>query len=194
MKKPQNIDNKILLKSANDFFCTLCNQVGENPTREGLRKTSERIAIAYANMLEGYHKSPLEALGSIFEDGACDEMIVLKKLPFYSMCEHHLLPFFGHISLGYIPQSRLVGISGLARLVEVFTKRLQIQEALTAQIANSLFNELKPKGVMVVCEARHLCLEMRSSSNQSSIVTSALRGIFKRDSKTRAEFMRLIAN
>jgi len=189
-----NIESKSLHKHTNAFFNALCKKVGENPMRDGLLKTSERIATAYTNMLDGYTKSPLEALGSVFEDVACDEMIVLKRLPFYSICEHHLLPFFGHISLGYVPESRLVGISGLARLIDVFAKRLQIQESLTAQIADALFNEIKPKGVMVVCEARHLCLEMRNNSNQSSIVTSALRGIFKRDSKTRGEFMRLIAN
>ena len=121
-------------------------------------------------------------------------MIVLKKLPFYSMCEHHLLPFFGFISIGYIPDSKLVGISGLARLAEVFTHRLQIQEQLTAQIANALMSELSPKGVMVVCEARHLCLEMRGKQRQSHIITSALRGLFKKDSKTRAEFMQLLNN
>ncbi len=137
-------------------------------------------------------QSPKEALGSVFEDGVCDEMIMLKKLPFYSMCEHHLLPFFGFISIGYIPDSKLVGISGLARLAEVFTHRLQIQEQLTAQIANALMSELSPKGVMVVCEARHLCLEMRGKQRQSHIITSALRGLFKKDSKTRAEFMQLL--
>ncbi len=123
--------------------------------------TPKRIAKSFTEMLDGYAQSPKEALGSVFEDGVCDEMIMLKKLPFYSMCEHHLLPFFGFISIGYIPDSKLVGISGLARLAEVFTHRLQIQEQLTAQIANALMSELSPKGVIVVCEARHLCLEMR---------------------------------
>lgn len=190
----KNTESSILQSTAHAFFNALCAKVGETPTREGLLNTSNRISTSYADILSGYQKTPKEVLGNVFEDGVCDEMIVLKKLPFYSMCEHHLLPFFGHISLGYIPDSRLVGISGLARLVEVFTKRLQIQETLTSQIADSICDELKPQGVMVVCEARHLCLEMRGQGTQSSIITSALRGNFKRDSKTRSEFMRLITD
>lgn len=174
------------------FFDTLCSHIGENPTREGLVHTPKRLTQSLADMLNGYDKSPKDALGEVFEDGVCDEMIVLKKLSFYSMCEHHLLPFFGTLSIGYIPQNKLVGISGLARLAEVFTHRLQIQERLTAEIADSLTQELQPKGAMVVCEARHLCLEMRGKQQQSYIITSALRGLFKKDSKTRSEFMQLI--
>ncbi|WP_300449002.1 GTP cyclohydrolase I FolE [uncultured Helicobacter sp.] len=174
------------------FFGTLCSHIGENPARKGLVHTPKRLAQSLTDILNGYGKSPKDALGEVFEDGVCDEMIVLKKLSFYSMCEHHLLPFFGTLSIGYIPQNKLVGISGLARLAEVFTHRLQIQERLTAEIADSLTQELQPKGVMVVCEARHLCLEMRGKQQQSHIITSALRGLFKKDSKTRAEFMQLI--
>lgn len=181
-----------LEQNAQSFFESLCQSVGENPMREGLLRTPQRISHAFSDMLSGYGKSPKEALGSIFEDGVCDEMIVLKKLHFYSMCEHHLLPFFGHISIGYIPDKKLVGISALARLVEIYTHRLQIQECLTAQIADALIAELKPKGAMIVCEARHLCLEMRGKERESFIITSALRGLFKKDSRTRAEFMQLI--
>lgn len=190
--KEQDKRCKSFQKDTQRFFESLCAHVGEDALREGLAQTSERIAGSLTDMLSGYAKSPKEALGSVFEDGVCDEMIVLKKLPFYSMCEHHLLPFFGTLSIGYIPDTKLVGISGLARLAEVFTHRLQIQEQLTAQIANALMNELSPKGVMVVCEARHLCLEMRGKQRQSHIITSALRGLFKRDSKTRVEFMQLL--
>lgn len=181
-----------LNKHSKAFFEALCKHIGENTAREGLQATPTRIAQGFSDMLDGYSKSPSDALGSVFEDGVCDEMIVLKKLPFYSLCEHHLLPFFGTISIGYIPATSFAGISALARLAEIFTHRLQIQERLTAEIANALETELKPKGVMVVCEARHLCLEMRGKQRQSHIITSALRGIFKKDSKTRAEFMQLI--
>ncbi|MCH5314250.1 MAG: GTP cyclohydrolase I FolE [Helicobacter sp.] len=176
------------------FFQSLCAHIGENPTREGLAHTSTRLAQSLLSLLDGYAKSPKDALRSTFEDNVCDEMIILKKLHFYSMCEHHILPFFGHISIGYIPDKKLVGISALARLVEVFSHRLQIQENLTAQIADAIYNELKPKGTMVVCEARHLCLEMRGQQPQSPIITSALRGLFKKDPRTRAEFMQLIQN
>lgn len=189
MQTPQE---QTLEQSSKAFFESLCAFVGEDSQREGIEQTHTRIAKSFAEMLDGYTQSPKEALGSVFEDGVCDEMIMLKKLPFYSMCEHHLLPFFGFISIGYIPDSKLVGISGLARLAEVFTHRLQIQEQLTAQIANALMSELSPKGVIVVCEARHLCLEMRGKQRQSHIITSALRGLFKKDSKTRAEFMQLL--
>lgn len=123
MKIPQD---KALEQSSKAFFKSLCAFVGEDSKREGLEATPKRIATSFAEMLDGYAQSPKVALGSVFEDGVCDEMIVLKKLPFYSMCEHHLLPFFGSISIGYIPDSKLVGISGLARLAEVFTHRLQI--------------------------------------------------------------------
>ena len=174
------------------FFKALCEQIGEKADREGLVRTPERLCEAYQSLLNGYGQNPAEVLGSVFDEGVCDEMIVLKKMPFYSMCEHHLLPFFGCISLGYIPDKKLAGISGLAKVAEIFTHRLQIQENLTAQIADCLNRELAPKGIMVVCEARHLCLEMRGKQKQSSIITSALRGLFKKDSRTRTEFMQLI--
>lgn len=185
------MEEKLFL-SAQLFFENLCHYVGEDSKREGLCNTSKRIAHSYSNLLDGYGKSPKAALGSAFVDGLCDEMIVLKKLRFYSLCEHHLLPFFGEISVGYVPGERIVGISGIARLVEVFAHRLQIQERLTAQIADSLMEELEAKGVMVLCEARHLCLEMREQGQSGEISTSALRGLFKRDSKTRAEFMQIL--
>lgn len=174
------------------FFKALCAKIGEDINREGLKTTPSRIATSFTQMLDGYTKSPKEALGSVFEEGAYDEMIVLKKLPFYSMCEHHLLPFFGTLSIGYIPNKHFAGISGLARLAEIFTHRLQIQERLCQEIAHAIEAELKPKGVMVVCEARHLCLEMRGEQRQSHIITSTLLGLFKRHSKTRFEFMQLI--
>ena len=120
-------------------------------------------------------------------------MVVVKRIEFYSMCEHHFLPFFGDISIGYVPDKRVVGLSNLARLVEVFARRLQIQEQLTTQIADTLMEVLRPKGAMVVCEALHLCVAMRGVEKQNArVVTSAVRGLFKKDSRTRAEFMQLL--
>lgn len=188
-------DKNMLLHECDSFFKALCAHIGEDATRDGIKLTPSRMAKSFSAILNGYAQSPKAALGDTFfddADGIYDEMIVLKKMPFYSMCEHHLLPFFGFLSVGYIPAKKLVGISGLARLAEVFTHRLQIQERLTGQIADSIYKELHPKGVMVVCEARHLCMEMRKSAQLSPIITSALRGRFKQDSKTRAEFMQLI--
>ena len=132
-------------------------------------------------------------MDSVFSEGACDEMVVVKRIEFYSMCEHHFLPFFGDISIGYVPDKRVVGLSNLARLVEVFARRLQIQEQLTTQIADTLMEVLRPKGAMVVCEALHLCVAMRGVGKQNArVVTSAVRGLFKKDSRTRAEFMQLL--
>lgn len=190
MKEIQNLDQALIQKSS-EFFHALCQNIEEDPTREGLERTPERIATSLTQMLSGYTKDPKASLGACFNEDCFDEMIVLKNLPFYSMCEHHLLPFFGSISLGYIPNQQLVGISGLARFVEVFTQRLQIQERLTAEIAQTLMSEIEPKGVMIIIRARHLCLEMRQGAS-SEIITSALKGIFKSSSKTRAEFMRLV--
>lgn len=181
-----------LLNSSKDFFSSLCKSINEDANREGLQGTPQRLAELYLHLLDGYDKSPKQALGSVFNTSGYDEMIVLKKLPFYCLCEHHLLPFFGFISLGYIPNEYIAGLSGLSKLVEIFTHRLQIQENLTAQIADVLQAELSPKGVMVVCEARHLCMEMRGTQKNPLIITSALRGLYKKDSKTRAEFMQLI--
>ena len=166
--------------------------IGEDRDREGLLETPMRVIKSWEHLYSGYKSDPKEILGKCFSDGACDEMVVLKDIEFYSMCEHHLLPFFGHISIGYIPDKYLAGISSLARLVESFARRLQIQERLTEQIAQCLVETLQPKGVIVVCQAQHLCMSMRGVHKNPQIITSALRGLFKRDSKTRTEFMQLI--
>ncbi|WP_104698021.1 MULTISPECIES: GTP cyclohydrolase I FolE [unclassified Helicobacter] len=167
-------------------------QIGEDPSREGLRETPFRIKKLYENIFDGYKQDIHQALGSVFNEENFDEMITLKDIEFYSMCEHHLLPFFGFVNIGYIPDKKLAGIGGLARLVDIFSHRLQIQERLTTQIADTLMELLEPKGVMVTCKATHLCMRMQGIQKQhSSIHTSALRGIFKSDSKTRAEFIAL---
>lgn len=164
--------------------------IGDDKSREGLLKTPERVVKSWEKLFGGYHEKPEEILSAVFEQGACDEMVVLKNIEFYSMCEHHLLPFFGTVHIGYIPNKRVVGISKLARLVETFARRLQIQEQMTAQIADTLMEFLAPKGVMVVAEAQHMCMLMRGVQKQNStMITSALRGQFKSDAKTREEFM-----
>lgn len=164
--------------------------IGEDRNREGLLETPKRVVKSWEHLYSGYKSDPKEILGRVFTEGACDEMVVLKNIEFYSVCEHHLLPFFGKISIGYIPDSKVVGISKLARLVEVYSRRLQIQEKMTSQIADTLMEVLQPKGVMVVAEAKHMCMVMRGVEKQESIMlTSAIRGLFKSDHRTREEFM-----
>jgi len=176
------------------YFKEFFKQIGEDPNREGLKKTHKRVEELNSFLYKGYNANPIKALGEMFanEEGI-DEMIMLKDIEFYSMCEHHILPFFGHIHIGYVPKNKIAGISGLGHLIEVFARRLQIQEKLTNQIADTIMEILSPKGVMVVCEAQHLCLKMRGLQKQDTLIkTSALRGLFKSDSRTRAEFLQLL--
>ncbi|MDD7567545.1 MAG: GTP cyclohydrolase I FolE [Helicobacter sp.] len=180
------------LKYFEFFFQSLCREIGEDSGREGLKETPKRVMESFANLLGGYRQNPKELLGATFKDGVCDEMVIAKGIEFYSMCEHHLLPFFGSIDIGYIPDKYIAGLSSLVRVVEAYAQRLQIQESLTEQIAQCLLEELHPKGVIVVCRARHLCMSMRGVRKNPEIITSALRGLFKSDSKTRAEFMQLV--
>lgn len=165
--------------------------IGEDRDREGLKDTPARVIQSFSHIFGGYKADPKMILNSaIFHEGACNEMVVLKEIEFYSMCEHHLLPFFGNISIGYIPNQRVVGISKLARLVEAYSRRLQIQEKMTGQIADTIMEVLEPKGVMVVVHAKHMCMMMRGVEKQNSVmITSAIRGIFKDNAKTREEFM-----
>lgn len=181
------------LQDLESYFHNFCENIGEDTQREGLRKTPLRLFELYETIYCGYKQNPKEILDSVFNDGACNEMVIVKDIEFYSMCEHHLLPFFGKISIGYIPDKQVVGISSLARLVEAFARRLQIQENLTTQIADTIMQYLKPKGAMIVCEALHLCMAMRGVEKQNAkVLTSAVRGLFQKDSRTRAEFMQLI--
>ncbi len=172
---------------------TILQQVGEDPDREGLAKTPERVARALEYLTKGYAEDPKTVInGALFiEDYS--EMIVLKDLDFFSMCEHHILPFFGKAHVAYIPKHHIVGISKLARLVEVFARRLQVQERLTTQIANMLMSELDPLGVGVVLHAEHLCMRMRGVEKQNSVViTSAMLGVFRSHQETRQEFITLV--
>jgi GTP cyclohydrolase I len=171
----------------------ILREIGEDPQREGLQKTPERVARSLRYLTKGYAEDPKTVInGALFVE-EYSEMIVLKDLDFFSMCEHHILPFFGTANVAYIPKHRIVGISKLARLVDVFARRLQVQERLTTQIANMLMDELDPLGVAVVLRAEHLCMRMRGVEKQNSVVlTSAMLGIFRSHQETRQEFMTLV--
>jgi len=167
--------------------------VGEDPDREGLRETPKRVARMYDEVFEGLRQDPKKVL-KVFKDEGHEEMVLLKDIPFYSMCEHHLLPFAGHAHVCYIPSGdRLSGISKLARVVDVFAKRPQVQERLTAQVADTLMKELQPHGVLVVMEAEHYCMTMRGVRKAGSkLVTSAVRGALAENEITRKEALALI--
>ena len=169
----------------------LLSYIGENPNREGLKETPKRIVKSWEKLFSGYKKDPSSVLKT-FTEGSCKEMVILKDIEFYSVCEHHFLPFFGTISIGYLPNKKVIGISKLARLVEVYARRLQIQERLVAQIADSLMKHLQPLGVMVVCKARHMCICSRGvEKHNAEMVTSALRGVFNKH-EVRQEFLQFI--
>jgi GTP cyclohydrolase IA len=187
--------NKDSADSMQEHVRAMLVELGENPTREGLLKTPDRVARALRFMTKGYEEDPKAVInGALFTEDY-QEMIVLKDLDFFSMCEHHILPFFGKAHVAYLPKRRIVGISKLARLVEVYARRLQVQERMTTQIANILMDELDPHGVGVVLQAEHLCMRMRGVEKQNSIVvTSAMLGVFRSHQETRQEFMTLVHN
>jgi GTP cyclohydrolase I len=167
--------------------------VGENPNREGLLKTPQRVKKAYEFIFGGYKEDPREILRSALFTSSNDEMVLLKDIEFYSTCEHHLLPIIGRVHVAYIPNGKVVGLSKIPRVVNVFARRMQIQEQLTEQIADAIMDTIEPKGVAVVIQARHMCMEMRGVEKINSTTTSsALRGLFKKDEKTRSEFFSLI--
>jgi len=167
--------------------------IGEDPEREGLVDTPRRIAEMYAELFSGLREDPLELLTVGFAEENHREMVIVKDIPFYSLCEHHFLPFHGVAHVGYIPDGRIVGISKLARLVEIMARRPQVQERLTSQIADLIMEGLQARGAAVLIEAEHLCLTMRGIKKPGSkVVTSANRGLFRDDARTRAEFFSLI--
>jgi GTP cyclohydrolase I len=172
----------------------LLKAVGEDPYREGLADTPRRIAEMYRELFQGLHQDPAEVLQVGFEENH-QEMVIVRDIPFYSVCEHHLLPFHGTFDVGYIPRGRVVGISKLARLVEIYARRPQLQERLTSQIADTLMEELKPEGVAVVGQAQHLCMTMRGVKKPGAqVVTSANRGLFRDREATRMEFFALLGH
>ena len=172
---------------------TLLAEIGEDRSREGLAGTPERVRRMYDELTAGYHVDP-----DAFLNGACfnvdyDEMVIVRDIEFFSLCEHHLLPFIGHAHVGYLPRGRVVGLSKIPRIVDMYAKRLQLQERLTVQVADFLMEQLEPKGVACVVEATHLCTMMRGVKKQeATMVTSSMTGTFRRDARTRAEFMGLI--
>ena len=172
---------------------SILKALGEDPDREGLKKTPERVSEALTFLTRGYRTDPDKVINDALFTEEYEEMIVQKDIDFFSLCEHHLLPFFGKAHVAYIPRHKIVGVSKLARLVDVYARRLQVQETLTNQIATTIMGKLDPMGVAVVIEAEHLCMRMRGVEKQNSlIITSALLGVFRSRQETRAEFMNLI--
>ena len=179
--------------SVQEIYAELLKRLGEDPTRDGLLQTPKRMEKSMAFLTQGYEQSVADVLhGALFEVDY-DEMVMVRDIEFYSMCEHHLLPFFGKAHIAYVPNGKVVGLSKLPRIVDVFARRLQVQERLTQQIAEAIEEAIAPQGVGVVIEARHLCMMMRGVEKQSSLtVTSSLRGVFKTQQQTRSEFLSLV--
>lgn len=175
---------------------TLLRHLGEDPEREGLARTPARVVQALEFLSQGYKQDPKKAInGALFAEEDYQEMILCRDLDFYSLCEHHLLPFNGKAHVAYLPNRRIVGLSKIARMVEIYARRLQVQERLTTQIAHTLMEEIEPLGVAVVLEAEHLCMRMRGVEKQNSYVTtSAMLGVFRTHFETRQEFMNLLRN
>ena len=171
----------------------ILKEIGENPERQGLQRTPLRVAKMYKELTVGYDQSPEKIVNEAMFDVEYDEMVVVTNIEFYSLCEHHLLPFFGVSHIGYIPQGKVIGLSKIPRLVEMFARRLQVQENMTQQIAHILKEKLNPEGVGVVIEGFHMCMMMRGvKKNKAKMITSTLLGSFREDIKTRNEFLRLI--
>lgn len=199
--------DKPLFKAA-DLFCEtemdldtlekattkLLEAIGEDPKREGLLKTPSRVAHAYKEILAGYRTNPEELINDAFFTVSYDEMVIVKDIEFYSLCEHHMLPFYGVVHVGYIPDGKVIGLSKIPRIVDMFSRRLQVQERMTQQIADFLQESLQPQGVGVVVEGKHLCMMMRGIKKQgSSMTTSAMLGVFRTQPSTRMEFLNRIA-
>jgi len=180
-------------KAVQRVITELLSQMGEDPSREGLLKTPERVAKMYEFLTKGYREDANAVLSKAVFTERYSEMVIVRDIDFFSLCEHHLVPFYGKCHIAYIPNGKIIGLSKLPRVVEVFARRLQVQERLTQQIADTIFSRLKPQGVGVVMEARHLCMMMRGVEQHDSVATtSAMLGTFRDDVKTRTEFLTLI--
>ncbi len=194
--KSKDINSAVLtadLLPFRDLVRALLTHVGEDPDREGLRETPRRVEQALRFLTEGYRKSLDQALNSALYSVSYDEMVIVKDIEVFSLCEHHLLPFFGKAHVAYVPNKKVIGLSKLPRLVDIFARRLQIQERLTYQIAQAIEEKIQPQGVGVVIEARHLCMMMRGVEKQHSrAVTSAMLGVFREKKQTRDEFLSLL--
>ena len=187
--RPSEGDDEVIA----DTVRTLLDGLGEDPTREGLVKTPERVAKALRFLTSGYDRDVDSVINDALFTVDYSEMVIVKDIDFYSLCEHHLLPFFGRCHVAYVPHGKVIGLSKLPRLVEVFSRRLQVQERLTSQIAETIAAKANPLGVAVVVEATHLCMAMRGVEKQNSVaLTSAMHGVFRTDARTRLEFLNLL--
>ena len=195
LSTPTAVDAALKLQDANvqEIYAELLKRIGEDPTRDGLQQTPKRMEKSMAFLTKGYGESVAEVLHGALFDVDYDEMVIVRDIEFYSLCEHHLLPFFGRAHVAYLPAGKVVGLSKIPRIVDVFARRLQVQERLTQQIAEAIEDAVHPQGVGVVLEAQHLCMMMRGVEKQSSAtVTSSLRGVFKTQLQTRNEFLSLV--
>ena len=191
----QELNSNVALNAAStqQIYVELLKRIGEDPTRDGLARTPERMEKSTAFLTQGYNQKVEDVLHNALFDVDYDEMVIVKDVEFYSQCEHHLIPFFGKAHVAYVPQGKVIGLSKIPRIVDVFARRLQVQERLTQQIAEAIDDAIKPQGVGVVLEASHLCMMMRGVQKQhSSTVTSAMLGVFKTQMQTRNEFLTLI--
>ncbi len=188
VNKETTVDQERIRKAVLEIL----DAIGEDTTREGLLETPDRVARMYEELFGGMHESPEEHLKSVFRE-SYDEIVLLRDIPFHSMCEHHMLPFIGQANVAYLPDGKVLGVSKLARIVECFARRLQVQERMTCQVADFIMDNLKPKGVAVVLEASHSCMTIRGVKKAGSeMVTSAVRGIFRKDSRSRSEVLGLM--
>jgi GTP cyclohydrolase I len=183
-----SVDQELIARAVREMLAA----IGEDPEREGLQRTPERIGRMYAELFSGLQQDPQDVLKEGFDEDH-KEMVILKDIPFYSMCEHHFLPFHGAAHVGYVPEGRIVGVSKLARVVDILARRPQMQERLTSQVADAIMQGLEPDGVAVVIEAEHLCMTMRGVQKPGTrMITSAIRGGFRRRGVTRSEFLSLV--
>jgi len=179
--------------STQDIYRELLRRIGEDPARDGLAQTPERVEKAMAFLTQGYAMDVPTVLNDALFEVDYDEMVMVRDVEFYSLCEHHLLPFFGKVHVAYVPRGRVIGLSKIPRLVEMYSRRLQVQERMTTQIADAIVQAIEPQGVGVIVEAQHLCMMMRGVEKQhSATVTSAMRGVFKTQMQTRNEFLSLV--
>ena len=181
------------MKKMEEAVTQILKGIGEDPSRQGLQRTPHRVAKMYKEVTVGYDKNPRDLINGAIFDVAYDEMVVVANIEFYSLCEHHMLPFYGVAHVGYLPDGRVIGLSKIPRLVDMFARRLQVQENMTRQIADTIQEELNPQGVGVVVEGHHMCMMMRGvQKDRAKMITSTLLGSFKDDEKTRSEFLSLI--
>ncbi|MBN3291823.1 GCH1 cyclohydrolase, partial [Polypterus senegalus] len=192
-KKKHNKPDEVALSAMEEAYSTILRGLGENTERQGLKSTPGRAARAMQFFTKGYRETVQDVLNDAVFDEDHDEMVIVKDIEMFSLCEHHLVPFFGKVHIGYLPNQKIVGLSKLARVVEIYSRRLQVQERLTKQIAIAIVEALKPAGVAVIVEAEHMCMVMRGVQKKNSrTITSAMLGVFREDPKTREEFLSLI--